>query len=216
MPAKLKVTHRMLGAIADVGTAVGSRPKLKTTRTRAVNTAADRIAVRVRNSSSRSFRAMAHACRSRSATGHRPAVGCGDLRWPARAARRDLHEAAAVLEGDLGRELHALLDVVGGEHDGAASTGQLGEQPAELRRRREVEAGERLVEQQYPRLVDQGARDGGALHPPARQGGPWLFRPVAEDEPAHQIVGAGAAVPGRYGVQRPPEEPALAYPPVGV
>src|SRR5712692_6051875 len=121
MPAKLKVTHRMLGAIVCVGTAVGSRPKLKTTSTRAVNTAADRIAVRVRNSSSRSFRAMAHAWRSSSATGHRPAVGLGDLGGPARAARRDLHEAAAVLEGDLGRELHSLFDVMGGEHDGAGA-----------------------------------------------------------------------------------------------
>src|SRR3989442_15883459 len=103
MPAKLKVTHRMLGAIADVGTAVGSRPKLNPTRTRAVNTAADRIAVRVRNSSSRSLRAMVHACRSSSATGHRPTIGCGDLGRPARVARRALHEAAAVQEGDLGR-----------------------------------------------------------------------------------------------------------------
>src|SRR5438128_3330701 len=163
MPAKLNVTHRMLGAIVSVGMAVGSRPKLKTTSTRAVNTAADRIAVRVRNSSSRSFRAMAHACRTKSDTGYRPAVSCGDLGGPPRAARRDLDEAAAVLEGDLGRELHSLLDVVGGEHDGAAPAGQLGEQAAELRRRGEVEAGERLVEQQHPRLVHQGARDGGAL-----------------------------------------------------
>src|SRR2546425_3263819 len=103
MPAKLKVTHRMLGAIVSVGTAVGSRPKLKTTRTKAVNTAAEMMAVRERNSSSRSLRAMAHTCRSSSATGYRPAVGLGDLAGPARAARRNLHEAAAVQEGDLGR-----------------------------------------------------------------------------------------------------------------
>jgi len=42
-------------------TAVGSRPKLKTVSTSAVNTTADRNAVRVRNSSTRSLRATVHA-----------------------------------------------------------------------------------------------------------------------------------------------------------
>src|SRR2546428_6387702 len=120
MPAKLKVTHRMLGAIADVGTAVGSRPKLKTTRTRAVNTAADRIAVRVRNSSSRSFRAMAHAWRSSSATGHRPAVGLGDLGGPPRPPRRDPPAAAAGLGRGLRLRLHPPFHGMGGGDDGRA------------------------------------------------------------------------------------------------
>ncbi len=61
-----------------------------------MNTAADMIAVRERNSSSRSLRAMVHACRSNSATGYGSAIGIGNLSGPTCAARRDLHEAAAV------------------------------------------------------------------------------------------------------------------------
>jgi len=79
--------------------------------------------------------------------------------------------------------------------------GELGEQAAELRRCGEVEAGERLVEQQHPRLVHEGARDGGTLHLPARQSGHRLSGAVAEAEPAHEVGGAGAALTHRYPVQ---------------
>src|SRR5260370_1156299 len=60
----------MLGARRSAGTAVGSRPKLNTVSTRAVNTAADRTAVRVRNSSTRPLRATTPAPSSSSAIGH--------------------------------------------------------------------------------------------------------------------------------------------------
>src|SRR2546426_417294 len=73
--AKVNVTHRMLGARSIAATAVGSRPKLNTMRTSAVNTTAERIAVRVRNSSTRSLRASVHAWRSVSTTGPRPPGG---------------------------------------------------------------------------------------------------------------------------------------------
>src|SRR5437667_9031254 len=105
--AKVNVTHRMLGARSIVGTAVGSRPKLNTVSTSAVNTTAERIAVRVRNSSSRSLRATTQASFSRSSTGdpHRLAVRVRDLGAVAPGPGSELHEAAAMLEGDIGRQL---------------------------------------------------------------------------------------------------------------
>src|SRR2546425_10767210 len=107
-----------------VGTAVGSRPKLNTVSTRAVNTTADTMAVRVRNSSTRSLRATLHACRSRSAIGppspspppfrHRPAVLLRALGGAAAAARRRLDEPAAALGRHHPGGAHALVPVVGG------------------------------------------------------------------------------------------------------
>src|SRR2546425_10038516 len=109
-----------------VGTAVGSRPKLNTVSTRAVNTSADTMAVRVRNSSTRSLRATLHACRSRSAIGppspspppfrHRTTILPGDLGGAPAAAPPALNEPAASLERPHARELHALVHVVGGAH----------------------------------------------------------------------------------------------------
>src|SRR5438034_5118516 len=61
--AKVKVTHKMLGARSTLETAVGSRPKLNTTSTSTTKTAAERIAVRERNSTSRSLEATAQAWR---------------------------------------------------------------------------------------------------------------------------------------------------------
>src|SRR2546425_12136516 len=98
MAANVKVTQRIVGARSRVDTAVGSRPKLNTVSTRAVNTTAETMAVRVRNSSSRSLRATAHACRNSSAIGHGAPVGCGDLGGGARSARRGVHEPPPALE----------------------------------------------------------------------------------------------------------------------
>src|SRR3989454_9039580 len=92
----------MLGARSIAATAVGSRPKLNTMRTSAVNTTAERIAVRVRNSSTRSLRASVHAWRSVSPTGHRPPVLFGHGAGRAAAARPQGHEPAALLKRDVG------------------------------------------------------------------------------------------------------------------
>src|ERR1700747_3143532 len=100
----------MLGARASVETAVGSRPKLNTVRTRAVNTSAETIAVRDRNSSVRSLRAMVHACRHNSRMqpprlSYRPTVRVCDFRGPASTPGLVLHEPAAHLERDVRRQL---------------------------------------------------------------------------------------------------------------
>src|ERR1700740_2287607 len=101
----------MLGARSTVATAVGSRPKLNTVRTSAVNTAAETSAVRERNSSTKSLRAITHARRRASPTGAPPAVGGPNLRRAARAARREVHEAAPRLERHVGGELDPLIHV---------------------------------------------------------------------------------------------------------
>src|SRR2546426_10356818 len=116
MAANVKVTQRIVGARSRADTAVGSRPKLNTVSTRAVNTTAETMAVRVRNSSSRSLRATAHACRNSSAIGHGAPVGCGDLGGAARSARREVHEPPASLERDVGGELRTLIHVRSEEH----------------------------------------------------------------------------------------------------
>src|SRR3989454_753312 len=186
--AKVNVTHRMLGARSITATAVGSRPKLNTMRTSAANTTAERIAVRVRNSSTKSLRASVHAWRSVSPTGHRPPVLCGHRTGRADAARPKGHEPAALLKRDVGGELDALVHVVRREHHDPPRAGELCEQAAQLGRRCEVESRERLVQQQHPRLVQQRAGDPGALHqaprervPPPPPPGP---RPLAAPRPA--------------------------------
>src|SRR5712691_3749141 len=134
----------MVGERSMVGTAVGSRPKLNTVRTSAVNTTAETMAVRVRNSSTRSLRATVHACASSSLIGpsHRPAVRLRDLGGFPPCAGRKVDEASAPLERYVGRELDPLVHVVRRQHDDAtrraAATAQLAEQRPQLGRRGEI------------------------------------------------------------------------------
>src|SRR2546426_5107258 len=188
--AKVNVTHRMLGARSIAATAVGSRPKLNTMRTSAANTTAERIAVRVRNSSTRSLRASVHAWRSVSPTGHRPPVLCGHRTGRADPARPKGHEPAALLKRDVGGELDALVHVVRREHHDPPRAGELCEQAAQLGRRRQVESRERLVQQQHPRLLQQPSGD---PRPPPQAPPKRLHRLLPPPPPPH-------AAPGR----RPP------------
>src|SRR3989449_7196833 len=187
--AKVNVTHRMLGARSIAATAVGSRPKLNTMRTSAVKTTAERIAVRVRNSSTRSLRASVHAWRSVPPTGPRPPVLLDHRAGRAGAARPQGHEPAPLLKRDVGGELDALVHVVRREHHDPPRAGELREQAAELGRRREVETREGLVQEQHPRLVQQRAGDRRALHqaPPERAHRlvRSLRQPTAGPRPAH-------------------------------
>src|SRR5882762_480605 len=209
MEAKVNVTHRMLGARSTAATAVGSRPKLKTIKTSTVNTTAERIAVRDRNSTRRSLRTKCHAWRRILPTGHRPPVRVGDLRRAAPAAGREVYEPARPHERHVGRELGPLFDVVGDQDGDAASRSMPGQQPAQLLGRRAVEPREGLVEQQHARIVDQGARDRDALHETPRQ---LAYEPVLvrlQTELEHQIVFALEIVGLGYVVQRRPESQVL-------
>src|SRR5436190_1182223 len=176
--AKVNVNHRTVGARSRVGTAVGSRPKLNSVRTSAVNTTAETSAVRVRSSSTRSLRATAQAWRSSSAIAHRPSIGVGDLRHIASTARREMDDAAAPLESHVRRELDPFVHVMGGEHERSSRAAQLAEQDPQLGRCSEVQPRERLVEQQHARVVDQRARDRGALREAA---GERPHRPLHAD-----------------------------------
>src|SRR5882762_4222079 len=129
--ANVNVTHRMLGARSTAATAVGSRPKLKTINTSTVNTTAERIAVRERNSISRSLRARRQAWRHTSATGHRAAIVVRDRRGAASRPRRELHEPSGPHERHVGGELRSLFDVVRHEHGDAAPPPSVARLPGE-------------------------------------------------------------------------------------
>src|SRR5580765_1210841 len=101
----------MLGARSTLEIAVGSRPKMNTTSTSTTKTAAERIAVRERNSTSRSLEATAQAWRRR--LGDRIAIVLAHLFRTATGARRKVYEASRAHERDVGRELRPLLDIVG-------------------------------------------------------------------------------------------------------
>src|SRR5437667_7096220 len=215
--ANVNVTHRMVGARSTVGTAVGSRPKLNTVSTSAVNTTAETSAVRVRNSSTRSLRATAHACASRSPIGpsrDRPPVRLRDLRGSSPRPRREVHEPAASLERDVGRELDALVHVVRRQHEhaaGCATTTQLAQERPQLGRRGEIEPGERLVQEQHGRIVDQGLGDRRALRQTPGERPHGLIRPIAHAEAPQHLGGAGRAARGGHPVERRPEEQVLAH-----
>src|SRR5512140_1933181 len=101
----------MPGARSIALTAVGSRAKLKIASTSAVKTSAETNAVRLRNSSSTSLAAMAHATRSSSGTGRRLRVA-PPVRGEVAVHRRARGEAPRDLDGHVRRELEPLVDVV--------------------------------------------------------------------------------------------------------
>src|ERR1051325_2148456 len=222
--AKLNVTHRMLGARSIVATAVGSRPKLNSVNTSAVNTTADSTAVRVRNSRSRSLRAIVQAWRRVSATSGPPRssrpngapVGFRDLGRLVRPAWREMHEAPAPLERHVGGQFGPFVHVVRGEHDHPAGATKLGEQGANLRCRREVEPRERLGEEEPLRVVHQRPGDRGPLRQPAGEGPDPPVGLVRDRETAHHLRGAGPPPSGGDVVQRRPEHEILRHREVSV
>src|SRR4051812_4190995 len=111
----------MLGARSTLETAVGSRPKLNTTSTSTTKTATERIAVRDRNSTSRSLDATAQAWRRR--LGDRIAIILAHLFRTSAGARREVHESAGAHERDVRRESGAFFHVVGDEQRGTAGCG---------------------------------------------------------------------------------------------
>src|SRR5689334_13399958 len=211
----------MLGARSSVETAVGSRPKLNTVRTRAVNTSAETIAVRDRNSSVRSLRAMVQACRHNSRMvpprlSYGANVRVRDFRRPASTPRLVLHEPAAQLKSDVRRQLRPFIHVVRREHDDPARAAQGSEKRAELPRGGEVQAGEGLVEEEHLRIVNQRLGDCRALHQTARERPRGLFGSVRQAKAREHIRGTSAARAARYAVQRGPEEQILAHAQVSV
>src|SRR2546430_15946717 len=146
MAANVKVTQRRLGARSMVATAVGSRPKLNTVRTSAVNTTAESRAVRVRNSSTRSLRAIVNAWPSSSRIAYGLPVRRGDLGGAPSPARRQLHEPPLPLERHVRGELDTPVHVLRREHQHPPRAAQLPQQVPQLRRGREIEPGEWLVQ----------------------------------------------------------------------
>src|SRR5712664_807530 len=157
----------MLGARSTLETAVGSRPKLNTTSTSTTKTATERIAVRERNSTSRSLDATAQACRSR--LGDRIAIVLAHLLRTAPGARGKVHEPARAHERDVRGEPRAFLHVV--RHENSRTTGCRvpRQQTAQRFGGDAIEPGKRLVEQQHSGVMDQRTRDRDPLHESAGQ-----------------------------------------------
>src|SRR5204862_209095 len=109
----------MLGARSTLETAVGSRPKLNTTSTSTTKTAAERIAVRERNSTSRSLEATVQAWRR--SLGDCIAIVLAHLLGTSPGPRSEMREAARAHECDVGRELRTFIDIVGHQDGSAAS-----------------------------------------------------------------------------------------------
>src|ERR1041384_3787335 len=188
--ANASVTHSTLGARSIDETAVGSWEKLNTSSTRITNATAETIAVRERDSTSRSLRATTQAWRRSSRNGM--AIILRDLARVATGARREMHEPSTAHEGNVGGELRAFFHVVRDQHRRASSRGVLRQQSTERLRGAAVESGERLVEQQHLRIVHEGPRDRRALHEAARQRAPRTMGESGGAEPRRQVVGYGA------------------------
>src|SRR5947208_3255498 len=201
--AKVKVTHRMLGARSTLETAVGSWPNWNTTSTSTTKTATDRIAVRERNSTSRSLDATAQAWRSR--LGDRIAIVLAHLFRTAPGARGQMHETARAHEGDVRREPCAFFHVVRHENGRTAGRGVLRQQTAQRFGSDAIEAGERLVEQEYGGVMDQRTGNCDALHQATGQRAHGTVRMVLESKPLQEILVR------LHIVQRCPEAHVLAY-----
>src|SRR5204863_3716644 len=157
----------MLGARSTLETAVGSRPKLNTTSTSTTKTAAERIAVRERNSTSRSLEATVQAWRR--SLGDCIAIVLAHLLGTSPGPRSEMREAARAHECDVGRELRTFIDIVGHQDGSPAFGGILAQQLPQLLGSHPVETGEGLVQEQDARVMDQRSRDGGSLYQAARQ-----------------------------------------------
>ena len=108
---------------------------------------------------------------------------------------------AVVDDDDATGEGVGLLEVVGGEHDGAAALGvQPADQLLEVGAVLRVEAGRGLVEEEHPRQVDQPHRDVEPAALAAGEGGDLAVGDRGEVEVLDQLggpaprVGAGQAV----------------------
>src|SRR5882672_12273103 len=107
--AKVKVTHKMLGARSTLETAVGSWPNWNTTNTSTTKTATERIAVRERNSTSRSLEATVQAWRR--SLGDRIAIVLAHLLGTSPGAGGKLHESPGAHERDVRGEPRPFLHV---------------------------------------------------------------------------------------------------------
>src|ERR1041384_7207053 len=176
----------MLGARSRLEIAVGSRPKVNTTSTSTTKTAAERIAVRERNSTSRSLEATAQAWRR--SLGDRIAVVLAHLFRPAPGPRGQMHKSPGAHEGDVCSEPRALLHVVRHQHARSTGGSMLGEQPAKGFGGDALEAGERLLAPEERRVVDQGTGNRDTLDESTRQCAYGAVHMRFEPEPGQEIT----------------------------
>src|SRR5882762_7222256 len=209
MAAKVKVTHKMLGARSTLETAVGSWPNWNTTNTRTTKTATERIAVRERNSTSRSLEATVQAWRR--SLGDRNAIVLAHLLGTAPGSRSEMREPASAHECDVGRELRTLIDIVGHQDGRPAFGGILAQQLPQLLGSHPVETGKGLVQEQDAGIMDQRPRDGGSLYQAAGQLAHPPVLMILQTETNEETILAEEEFTLRYVVQRRPETQILAH-----
>src|SRR3990172_6629265 len=183
VPAKAKVTHNTPAVTLWRARTSSSRAKLNTSTTSSANTSMPLISSLLRNSAARSFHTMAATARTNPP---RAVRDMGRARSPAGIDRLLVErgqpvegEPAAPPTGDnrAAREhIHAIPErggtqqIVRGHHDrapgGRGGPQQIIQQLAGLL----IEAGVGLVEEQYLRFVQQGARQRETLLHPPREG----------------------------------------------
>src|SRR5688500_15066633 len=176
--ARANVTHSTLGARSTAASAVGSRAKLKITSTRAAKTTADSSAVRLLSSARMSLPAIARARRMESGTDQ--AVVTGQKRFEVAGAPLVAGPLAVRQHRHPGREPPHLAQPVGHHHDPQARGETLSQLAAEPLGGGRVERGERLIQQQEARLVEERSCDRGPLGEPAAQPARRLVRSGGE------------------------------------
>src|SRR5712691_1267040 len=193
----------MLGARSTLETAVGSWPNWNTTSTSTTKTATERIAVRERNSTSRSLDATAQAWRSM--FGYLIAIVLTHLFRTASGARSKVHESPHAHECDVRCEFRPFIDIVGHKYRGPAFGGLLAQNLPQLRGSHSVQPCKGLVQEQYAGVMYQRPRDGGSLYQAARQlVDPAMFV-ILQTEAKQEIVFAEQEFTLRYVVQRRPK-----------
>jgi hypothetical protein len=100
-------------------------------------------------------------------------------------------QPAAVQDGDAVGQLSGLLQVLGGQEDGAALVAQLAHLLPERPPALGIEAGTRLVQEQHGRPVQQGAGQVESAAGAARVGGDAPVQHPTEAQPVHHLADPG-------------------------
>ena len=109
----------------------------------------------------------------------------------------DRQQPAAAQEDRAVGEAVDRFEIVGREQDDAAGAAQIGKPRAKRARRGIVQAGERLVEQHEPRLVQQRALEREPLTHPARKSSDRIVAAVqagALERGCHRAIDVGDAI----------------------
>src|SRR3990172_7672870 len=204
LPAKTMATHKIPGAVTLTSSAPGSKTKLNNTTTTRAKTSIVVSTSLLRNSSSRSLRRMANIC-LKTATSLLIPQNAQDVIF-IRARGRDVDCQLAVFQQQNPlRIVERKIDVVAGQQHGHLfgdePLQQLLEQPGSI----DVQAGERLIQQQDVRPVQQGPGQGQSLlHAAGKRADEIVLTPRQADI-SEQRFDAGPCIRYQIHARKKPE-----------